>query len=581
MASAGFLSEFPPVTTEEWESAIRSNVTGPDYAAKLIWHPEEGLGVRPYYRAEDIADFSFLNAAPGEFPYVRGARAAGGWRIREEIDAADPASASRSAMEAIAAGAEEISFCGVCNASQADVALMLGNLDGVPIRLSGLSQQSALKAAELFRGRPHSSQVSGDVDPLAEIAFSTELLSNSGPDWRVFTVCAEKYGEQGLSAIEQIAFALSAAVEYLDAMLDRGVSIGRACDAVGFSFATGPQFFVEIAKLRAFRLVWAKVVESFGGNHQNAKAAIYGRTTHWNETIYDPHNNVLRATTAAMSAVLGGVESFSVAPFDVCYRQPDEASRRLARNVQVVLKREAGFARVADALGGAYLIEVLTNTIASKAWKLFQELEAAGGHRKAQDDGVIASVLERRVEDRDRQAAYRRLVLTGTNQFANPREKASDGDGSFQPIGRERVASSFEEIRLRTERAAASGRMPKVLLAEFGDAKMRGARAQFAADFLACAGLSGNVREVGNPLEVAEADADLIVLCSSDAEYAQFAGALMPALKRNGSRVAVVVAGNPADADVLKAVGIADFIHLRSNAVETLTRLQRLLGIGD
>ena len=580
MASAGFPAEFPPVTTEEWESAIRSNVTGPDYAAKLMWHPEEGLGVRPYYRAEDIAGFPFLKAAPGEFPYARGARATGDWRICEEIAAADPVDANRLAMDAVAAGAEEILFCNVGNASEADVALMLANVDGVPVRFRGMSQESARNAAEQFRARAHSSKVSADIDPLADVAFSAEMLSNSRQDWRMFTISAERYEEKGLGAIEQIAFALSAGAEYLDSMLERGVSIARACGALGFSFATGPQFFVEIAKLRVFRLVWSQVVDSFGGNHQNAEAIIYGRTAQWNETIYDPHNNVLRATTAAISAVLGGVDSFSVAPFDECYREPDKASRRLARNLQLILKREAGFARVADALGGAYLIEVLTNTMASKAWKLFQELEAAGGYRKSEDDGVIASVAERRTGDRNRLAARRRLVLTGTNQFANEREKAPDGADSFRPGGRDRVASSFEEIRFRTERAAANGRSPKVLLAEFGDAKMRSARAQFAADFLASAGLSASVRHFENALAVAEADADLIVLCSSDAEYLQFVEALMPELSQHGRRVPVIVAGNPADAERLKVLGIAEFIHLRSNAVETLTRLQQVLGIG-
>jgi methylmalonyl-CoA mutase len=581
MASADFLSEFLPVTAEEWESTIRSNVAGPDYAAKLIWHPEEGLGLRPYYRSEDIADFSFLKAAPGEFPYVRGARVTGDWRIREEIDAADPVTANRSAIEAVAAGAEEISFCSVCSASQADVALMLSNLDGIPVRFSGLSQESARNAAEQLRARPHSSEISADIDPLADPSFSAELLSTSPSDWRMFAVSAERYEESGLGAIEQIAFALSAAVEYLDAMLERGVDIGRACGALGFSFATGPQLFVEIAKLRAFRLVWSEVVESFGGNHENAKAAIYGRTAQWNETIFDPHNNILRATTAAISAVLGGVESFSVAPFDECYRESDEASRRLARNVQLILKREAGFARVADALGGTYLIEVITNALAQKAWKLFQEVEAAGGYRRAENDGVIESLIKRRAGDRDRLTAHRRLVLTGTNQFANLLEKSPDGIDSFRPNGSDRVASSFEEIRFRTERSTANGRLPKVLLAEFGDAKMRSARAQFAADFLACAGLSASVRRFENALEVAEVDVDLIVLCSSDAEYLQFVEALMPELKEHGNRALVVIAGNPADAERLKVLGVAEFIHLRSNAVETLTRLQQMLEIGD
>ena len=581
MASAGFLSEFPPIPTEDWESAIRSSVAGPDYPAKLIWHPEEGLAVRPYYRAEDVRDLKFPNVAPGEYPYARGTHARGDWRIREEIDSADPKNANRSAIEAMQAGAEEIALLGAHFENQSDVGLLLANLNEIPVRLQGLSKQSARIAAEWFRTRADVGRLSADVDPLADPAFSSELLSAPMPALRMFTISAENYEESGLGAIEQIAFTLSAAVQFLDSMQERGISGSLAARALDFSFAIGPKFFVQIAKLRAFRLAWARVAESFDVDAGGARTIIYARTAHWNETVYDPHVNIVRATTEALSAVLGGADSLSLNPFDECYEKPDRASRRLARNVQLILKQEAHFARVADPLGGAYLVEMMTNSIAIKAWRLFQEIEAAGGYCKTRSDGVIETVVERRSADRIASTSHRRLVLTGTNRFASPGEKAFDRIDTDCMVRDERVARCFEEIRLRTERVEVRAKLPKIVLAVFGDPKMRDARAQFVADFLACAGLAAETRSVESPRDLAAVDAGLIVLCSSDSEYLPFAAELMPMLIESKPILPVAIAGNPDDNEHLRNLGVAEFIHLRSDAVGVLTRLQQKLGIED
>ena len=578
MASAKFLSEFSPVSTVEWDHAIRKSLDGTKDPEKLIWHPEEGLSVRPCYRAEDLKDLTFLEAGPGEFPYVRGTRTVGDWRIREEIDAADPEEANRFAVEAIGAGADEIAFNGAAISNQATMAQLLANFKGTSVRFHGLDPQSVPIVAEWFRAHPHGGHVSADIDALAAPRYSAEL-SSALPGSRLLTISAEQYEEEGLGAIEQLAFTLSAGVEFVDAMLELGVSITRATEAIIFSFAIGPRFFIEIAKLRAFRLVWARAVDGFGGNAESAKAVIYARTAHWNETIYDPQVNTLRATTEAMSAIVGGADSIAVTPFDECYRKPDGASRRLARNVQVVLKREANLMRVADPLGGAYAIEALTDSIATQAWHMFQAIEAAGGYCKAKADGMIERIIERRSADRDHSSSHRRLALTGTNRHALSSERALDRVECFQPHRNARVARKFEVMRLNTERAALKGKLPRIILAEFGNAKMRETRAQFAADFLACAGLGAEIRVFDSPAAMSEANADLIVLCSSDAEYLEFACELMPLLNGHECVPQIAVAGNPESAEDLKRIGVADFIHLGSNAVEVLTRLQQKLGI--
>jgi len=348
---------------------------------------------------------------------------------------------------------------------------------------------------------------------------------------------------------------------------------------MSFSFAMGPEFFIQIAKLRAFRLVWAKAVQSFGCSAEGARTFIHASTAHWNTTIYDPENNILRATSDAISAVLGGADSISISTFDESSR---ENSRRLARNTQIILKKEALLSRVADPLGGSYLIEALTNSIASKAWRLFQELETAGGYREASAAGVITSVLDKRMHSRQEAVANRRRVLTGTNRFANASEQALDHVNEVHFGSVKRAAESFEQLRLRTEQfTKRTGAQPRILLAEIGDPKMRYARSQFITDFLACAGFVPDKCVFESAARIADSDAEVIVLCSSDAEYLSIAEQLMPVLKLHRSPAKIIIAGNPDTAEQLRNLGIVNFIHLRSNAIEVLGRIQQMIGIKD
>jgi methylmalonyl-CoA mutase len=582
MATESFLSDFPPVSTEQWEHIIREKISGVEYASKLIWHPEEGLAVKPYYRSDDLAGLPFLDAGPGEFPFIRGAQSSGNWRIREEIDLLDAEDASRAACSAISGGAEEIAFRHSKLESPSEIAILLANFHEIPLHFESLSPDAVHHLVERLNKRAHGADVSADLDPLANLDFSANQIRMALPGFRPFVVHADQFHEQAAGSIEEIGFTLSGATDFVAEMIERGLSIDRITASMSFTFAMGPEFFIQIAKLRTFRLAWAKVVDSFGGTHRAAESVIHARTAHWNETVYDPQVNILRATTEVISAVLGGAKSISVTPFDECYRQPDESSRRLARNTQIVLKQEALLSRVADPVGGSYLIEALTNSLATKAWKLFQELEIAGGYRRALETGVIASVLERRMSSRKEAVACRRRVLTGTNRVADASEKALNRLGMTHRESAPRAAETFESLRLRTEKSIQrTGEQPRIVLAEIGDPKMRGARSQFAADFLACAGLASCKQKFESAEQMAKCEADVIVLCSSDGEYLPIAAELMPLLERNRDRAVVIIAGNPDTAEQIRDIGISHFIHLRSNAVEVLAGLQQQIGIMD
>ena len=576
MTAHNLLQEFPPVSTQAWEEVIRKDLKGADYAKKLVWPTEEGLAVKPYYRAEDLAGLDYLNAAPGTFPYVRGTRATGDWRIREEIDAVDPEKASRAACSAVAAGAEEIAFCNVEIRNATDLRILLANLPEIPVHFQN-ADESLIRL--LIEKRPMS-PVSTGRDPLTNLAFAAEILAVAPRTLTPFTIHGEEFQESGATAVQEIGFSLAAGIDFLVKMQSAHIDINRAAASIAFSFAIGSNYFFEIAKLRAFRMLWARAVESLGGTREGAKARIHARTSRWNETVYDPHVNILRGTTEAMSAAIGGADSISVAPFDECYKSPDEASRRIARNAQILLKQEALLCRVSDPGGGAYCLEVITDFVAREAWKTMQGIEAAGGYQKARAEGQVSRALEQSLSAKEKAVARRQRIFTGTNQHANLSERASDRIDPSRLTGKPRGAAPFEQLRLRTERAAAkSGKTPRVLLAEIGDVRMRSARSNFAANFFGCAGFEIVTQRFDSVDGIAENEADIVVLCSSDPEYPALAADLLARLSAQNRKVPVMVAGYPDSVEQLKSAGVADFIHIRSNTIEILTKWQRQLGI--
>jgi methylmalonyl-CoA mutase len=455
--------EFPPVTTDEWEQAIRADLGGADYEKKLVWQTDEGISVRPYYRGEHIAGLEAqTQLRPGDFPFVRGDQQS--WKIIEPW------------------------------------------LD------------------------PPSGAVRADV-----------------------------YHERGGTAVHEVAFAIAEGVERLAVVTGSGASVDEAASSLCFVFAVGSNYFMEIAKLRAARLNWAQAVSAFGPvSEASCRMRIHVRTAMSNKSIYDPYTNLLRSTTEALSAVIGGCDSLQVQPF--------RFSERLAVNVQRILKEESHLDRVADPAGGSYYIEALTDAVARESWKLFQQVESAGGYAKA--TGLIERTLAESRQRKEKAVALRRRTLVGVNNYPDLNETAT-GDAAKVPAGVWRAAEPFERIRLRSERhAAMTGHPPRVLLLVRGDMKMRMARAQFCLNFFGCGGF-----EVRESHDIGPAD--MIVLCSSDREYVGIAREVCPNVT-----VPVLVAGNPKDQiDALTAAGVAGFVHLQSNAVETLEEWQSKLGM--
>jgi methylmalonyl-CoA mutase len=360
---------------------------------------------------------------------------------------------------------------------------------------------------------------------------------------------ADYLHEQGATAVQELAFALAEAVEQFAAD-------SRAPE---FVFAVGSNYFFEIAKLRSARLLWATAAAAFDAA-ESARTRIHVRTARGNKSVLDPYTNLLRVTTEAMSAVIGGGDSLAVEAFGF--------DPHLALNVQRVLREEAHLDKVADPAGGSYYVEALTEALAGEAWKLFQQVESEGGWQKAVQSGFVEKALTASREAKAKSIASRRRTLVGVNNYPNLNdEPVTIVDAS----GEGRLAAPFEAIRARTAaHAQQTGRYPKVLLLKRGDVKMKMARANFCLNFFGCAGF-----DIVESEQNADSDADLIVLCSSDPEYLSFAQEVCPSVS-----VPVLVAGNPKEQiEALKAAGVQGFVHVLSNAVDTLTEWQDKLGI--
>ena len=384
------------------------------------------------------------------------------------------------------------------------------------------------------------------------------------------TIRGDFFHEAGATAVQELAYALAQGVERVSELAERNGSVDRAAREIEFVFAAGSTFFPEIAKLRAARVLWASVISAFGPTEESASLMrIHVRTSRRNKSVYDRYTNLLRATTEALAAVIGGCDRLTVVPFGF-----DE---HLALNVQRILAEESHLAVPADPAGGSYFLEVVTDSLAREAWRLFQEVESAGGYTAALASGAIEKALARTREDREKAVGLRRRTLVGVNNYPNLAEKSPEIDAPLAEsqghIREFRLAEPFEQIRERTARhSLAAGRYPRVLLLVRGDLKMRMARANFSLNFFGCAGFDIQASE-----EFEGKEADLIVLCSSDPEYLNLAREVCPR-----AQVPVLVAGYPKDRiEALQAAGIQGFIHLQSDAIRTLTEWQNRLGMKE
>ena len=607
-------SDFTAPSRQEWRDKIEVDLKGADYQKKMVWRTNEGFSMEPFYLKEDVEQLAAVNALPGEFPYVRGNKTADNeWRVRQNIKCECPKEANAKALDILNKGVNSLGFCIPGDKVSEDYLAQL--LEGIYLdcvelnfatcpchtlelakALAAYFEKKGVDAAKVegsLSFDPFEKMLMKGKDSFALLAEAKEIVKifAAYPKFRAISVNAYKLTDAGAYSYQDLGYALAWGNEYMTILTEAGVAPEVAAQNIKFNLGINGVYFMEIAKLRAARTLWAQIVSQYTPCKESAKMHVCAYTTTYNQTLFDSYVNLLRSQTEAMSAALGGVESMVVAPFDLPYEAPTEFAERIARNQQLLLKDECHFDRMVDVAGGSYFIEKLTAALAGEAWKLFLSVEEEGGFLAAAKAGKVQNTINETNAARHANAGKRKEFLLGTNQFPNFIEKSEgktpltcccksccEEETEIPAIKTTRLASDFETLRLTTEKAETT---PVAFMLTIGNLAMRQARAQFSCNFLAAAGykvvdnLGFKTVEEGVDAALA-ANADIVVLCSSDDEYAEYA---VPTFQYLNGRAMFVVAGAPACSEDLKAAGIENFIHVRVDQLKTLKEYNAKLGI--
>ena len=615
------LAEFPAISSKAWKEKIVADLKGADFDKKLVWRTSEGFNVQPYYRQEDLKGLKTTVSAPGQFPYVRGTKTHNEWAIRQNICATKNArKANAKALDILNKGVTSLGFC--LNAEKLSYRYIKTLLEGIKLDAVAINfNVCACKAPELAnilvrlvgRSGYDFKAVTGsiNVDPIknmllkgkpltkeqvAEKIVATVKAAKTLVNYRVVGVNSVALNNSGAYCAQELAYALAWGAEYMTMMTEAGLPNYLAARAIRFNMGIGGNYFMELAKFRAARLLWAKIVEAYkapvftAALKEAAKMNVSAETSRFNMTIFDAYVNMLRTQTETMSAALAGVDEIVVTPFDATYEEPTEFAERIARNQQLLLKEESHFDKVVDPAAGSYYIENLTNSIAEEAWKQFLAIQEEGGMYELVAAGKVQEAMAATLKARLSDVAKRKEVILGSNQFPNFTEKAgkkikevacgcccAKPENAIATLPVARAAEEFEALRLETE---AAKKQPVAFMLTIGNLAMRIARAQFSCNFFACAGYkvidNNGFKSVAEGIKAArKAKADIIVLCSSDDEYATYAPQAW--LQLEGAKELFIVAGAPACAEDLQKLGIENFINVRVNVLETLKKFNAQL----
>jgi methylmalonyl-CoA mutase len=467
------LTEFPSASYEDWKQVVEAELKGAPFDKKMFTATYEGIKLKPIYRREDVAGLAHVNSFPGAYPFVRGTQAAGHvqepWKVSQEIAFSNPADFNNAARNYISRGLnalnmvldqatrsghdpdwaapEQVGCGGLSIATLEDLNRALDGIDLEKVFLLARCGASAMPFAALLvalarRRKKTPAVLRGcvEMDPLSVLAHEGKLpqsmagayremealtrwAAQHAPQLQTICVHTRAWHEGGANAVQELAFALATSLEYLRALGQRNLEVDVVAPRTRFAVTVGINFFMEIAKLRALRMLWARLISTLGGNEASQRLTLHVRTCQWNKTAYDPYNNLLRTTVEAFAGVLGGCDSMQVGAFDEVVRRPDDFSQRIARNTQIILQKECHLAPVIDPAGGSWLVESLTAELANRAWALFQEIEQKGGMEAALRAGFPQQTVGALAAEKIKAVTRRRDSIIGINQYANPKEQ--------------------------------------------------------------------------------------------------------------------------------------------------------------
>ncbi len=640
------LDEFSPVSKQEWLDKVVADLKGKPYE-KLVRTSESGIPIQPIYTSEDLPE-DVAQSFPGMNDLRRGDSylmevSQGGWLLCQDFGqthfdhfeefkqgieaqpwngriglrilladgfrkAFDPSSEHVAAgglvihdwsdLEKVVIWAEEKEVLLYFELGDAAVDFLeagfLGSVSG------GLD----LNPLNFFReGKPDESLLA-ELLPWCLNALKKLRENSNSSSFKLFTINLQELEFAGANATQQISFALAMATELADRLTGMGVEADEVFRRIAFQFPITTDFFGEMAKIRAFRLVWGRMLEAWNlPRHAGDYTYIIGVPAISNETVADPHVNLLRHTTQAMSAALGGCVTVSLPAYNAQFEVPNEDALRIARNIQLVLKEEAYLNKVIDPAGGAYFVESLTDQLAAKAWTSFQEIEAAGGWLAYLKADRLAPILAEGSRKRRTAISTGTKTILGTNHFPNEKEKVHhaaflskakvENSAIFQRTRRlgaawkisgsgwsgNRLALPYEALRIQMQALAQSDEtINRALLLTFGDPLMRAARANFSRNVLASGGFVCTENQHSIDLEASvtfakELQPSVVVLCGGDADYLATGAEWLNAIRGARPQAILLLAGKPEGWEKLKENGISEPLFAGMDRVAFLQKL--------
>lgn len=584
---SSLFSEFSPVTMEAWQEKVLKDLKGKPYE-KLFWNTPDGFEMEPMLVA-DPANGDSRSTIPGQPPFRRGSvfQADGaGWQVVQTISTGEGESERISEALEAEVGAIRLegtnakdTVLGLIDLSQTAIHLAPEQIASTVSRvLTAAKDQNVL--LEHVTGTYLSDVVTaaataGKQPEPQDLDAIANNIKDSGqlPYFRVLGIDLCQLGDIGASAGLQLAVSLASTVEYLDRLSRQSVSMPAIADNLHYCFPVSGSFFMEAAKFRAFRVLISQCLQAYDiTSPEQLSPFVTAKTSTYQLTHYDKYNNLLRHTTAAMSAVIGGAEAVAIDAFDRLETTNSKTGSRLARNIQFLLKKESYLDQVQDAGGGSYYLEDLTEKLAESAWALFQEIEAAGGLLAYAEAGKLQAILDLQKAEAVQQFQRRKSSLIGVNQSPNPEETLDISLPTDDP----RLAAEFEELRLHVDAVGRKrGKRITAFFWQFGDVRMRNARAQFGRGLLAAGGFAvldnHHPNDTDNSFEeFSTSGADILVLCSSDPEYTSTGVELIRKARQVNKDLTVIVAGKPEN---WEATGADSCLFAGMNAYEFLLSL--------
>ncbi len=686
------LSEFPRPTKEEWRKATDKLLKGKPYDKIMLTKTYEGIQLEPIYWQDDFEKLELKDNLPGTENYLRSTKLLGyrekEWNIAQEIPYAFPKDFNRALLHDLNSGQNsvniildkpsylsedpdqskefEVGKIGVSIANLEDLETALENvlLDIIHLDINAdlnAGEFTSLVIALAKKNNFDLSKLSANIgyDPIKYLVTNgklpksiesyfdemyklTKWVNEKNLNIRTISVSGLDYCNAGASAVEELSFAISTATLYIKEMLKRGLTIDQVAGKVKFELAIGQNFFMEISKLRAARVLWSNIIDAFGGSEESKKLFIHAKSAMINKTKYDPYVNMLRTTTEAFSAILSGVDSICTTPFDEIFGKPTEFSRRIARNQQIILKEEVKLENVIDPAGGSWFVENLTSRIIDKVWEKFQKIGKDGDFLKSLNEDYPQNLIKETAEKRLKNLLVRKDVIVGTNMYANNIEKPLEfrepdykqifetrseyyskykkpeislqefdidkmieafengatlnqiaslfnrnfDDLKINPIKKIRLTEVFEELRDNMESfKKENGKAANICLLNIGTLAEYKGRSDFSKAFFEVGGFNilqtkADSDAIKVSKEALEKEDDVFVVCSSDKNYETIVPEVCKFIKSEKPKATIVLAGYPKEqVENYKKSGIDFFIHVRANSYEINKNIQVIKGV--